>query len=321
MSFFQAANANLMGLTGDAAGTVAPDMADFDFPDFLRGLTPARRIVCRHTVGLTDPLTEAEIAPEDRIGDGLPESLEANVAAYGLRSFKVKVGGDTDADIDRLCGIAAILDRIDGGYVATLDGNEQYDSIEAFADFFEKMSETPRLAKFRAAIKAIEQPIARTVALDVDLGEMGREFGFEIDEIRRRYRRFPGGESARLHGHFEQVVQGRLPGTDQRRAGREMECGTGQRRALLHRRRGPDHPSPAYPCSRTWRSPPCWVAKTSNATPTSTATAWPPRPAEERAAFASDRPDMYELACDRLNLKIADGEIALTSLHRPGFGT
>ena len=138
--------------------------------------------VCRHTVGLTDHLTEAEIAEDDRIGDGLPESQEATVAAYGLRSFKVKFGGDTAAVIDRLTGIAAVLDRFDGDYVATLDGNEQYDSIEAFADFFAHLSETPALARFRAAIKAIAQPIARAVALDADLGEMSWTYGFEIDE-------------------------------------------------------------------------------------------------------------------------------------------
>ena len=94
VSFFEAVAANLMGLTGDAASAVAPDMADFDFPAFLKSLSSATRIVCRHTVGLTDHLTEAEIAEDDRIYDGPPESLEANVAAQGLRSFKVKVGGD-----------------------------------------------------------------------------------------------------------------------------------------------------------------------------------------------------------------------------------
>lgn len=104
VSFFEAVAANLMGLTSDAAAAVAPDTADFDFPAFLTSLSPATRIVCRHTVGLTDHLTEAEIAEDARVGDGLPESLEANVAAYGLRSFKVKVGGDTAADIDRLTG-------------------------------------------------------------------------------------------------------------------------------------------------------------------------------------------------------------------------
>ena len=42
--------------------------------------------------------------------------------------------------------------------------------------------------------------------------------------------------------------------------------------------------------------------------------------AEERAAFAVDHPDMYELAGNRLNLKVTNGEISLASLQRSGFG-
>ena len=43
--------------------------------------------------------------------------------------------------------------------------------------------------------------------------------------------------------------------------------------------------------------------------------------AEERAAFAFDHPDIYELTGTRLNLKITNGEMSLASLQRPGFGT
>ena len=42
--------------------------------------------------------------------------------------------------------------------------------------------------------------------------------------------------------------------------------------------------------------------------------------AEERAAFTVDHPDMYELAGNRLNLRVTKCEISLAPLQRPGFG-
>ena len=319
-SFFDAVAANLMGLTGDVASSVAPDMADFDFPSFLSSLTPSDRIACRHTVGLTDHLTEAEIADADRIGDGLPESLEANIAAYMLRSFKVKVGGDTATDIDRLTGIAAVLDAIDGDYVATLDGNEQYDSIEAFADFFAHLSETPSLARFRAAIRAIEQPIARARALDVDLGEMGRTYGFEIDESDADIGVFPAAKALGYTGISSKSCKGAYralinaarvakwnaePGSDNRYfiAAEDLttQPGIGVQQDLAL--------ATTLGCADVERNGHQYGDGMGAADQA------------ERDAFAADHPDMYAIAGDRLNLKIAGGEISLASLKRPGFGT
>ncbi|MGB0632732.1 MAG: mandelate racemase [Alphaproteobacteria bacterium] len=320
VSFFDAVAANLMGLTGDVAAVVAPDMADFDFPAFLKSLSPADRIACRHTVGLTDHLTEVEIADRDRIGDGLPESLEANVAAYGLRSFKVKVGGDTAADIDRLTGIAAVLDRIDGDYVATLDGNEQYDSIEAFAEFFAHLSDAPALARFRAAIKAIEQPIARAKALDVDLGEMGRTYGFEIDESDADIGVFPAAKALGYTGISSKSCKGAYRGliNAARVARWNAEADSGGRYFIA---------------AEDLTTQPGIAVQQDLALATTLGCEDVERnghqygdgmgaaPAEERAAFAADHADMYGIAGDRLNLKITDGEISLASLRRPGFGT
>ena len=101
--------ANRLGLTA----ATAPDLAGFDFDAFLEALAPAPSIFARHTVGLVDALTQAELAGK-RLDDGLPESLEEVIAAYGHRHFKLKVAGSLDADIDRLSRIAAVLDRISG---------------------------------------------------------------------------------------------------------------------------------------------------------------------------------------------------------------
>src|SRR5581483_11336676 len=88
---------------------------------------PLTTIVARHTVGLSDPLTDAEIPPGERLDDGLPQSLEACIRTYGLRHFKIKLSGQLDADRDRLQRIAALLERqAPADFAFSLDGNEQF---------------------------------------------------------------------------------------------------------------------------------------------------------------------------------------------------
>ena len=105
-SIFSAVRANRIGLNATTAG----DLAGFDLNKFLGAIEPAQSIHVRHTVGLLDALTEAELET-NRLNDGLPESLEGAIAAYGHTYFKLKVAGDLDADIERLSRIAAVLDR------------------------------------------------------------------------------------------------------------------------------------------------------------------------------------------------------------------
>src|SRR5205814_8594113 len=117
----QAVRSNLHGMS--APGRQA-DLAGFDMDEFLSQLTPATQIAARHTVGLLDPVTPAD----KKVNDGLPETLGEVVARYGHRWLKLKVGGDAKADVERLLAIAAVLDRNEEPYQATLDGNEQYAS-------------------------------------------------------------------------------------------------------------------------------------------------------------------------------------------------
>ena len=95
--------ANAIGIGHSA---LCPDLADFDLPGFLAGLEPVSRIAVRHTVGLLDALGD-DAEPG---ADGLPVSLAGSIRRYGLHHFKVKVGGDHDADLRRLGRIAATLD-------------------------------------------------------------------------------------------------------------------------------------------------------------------------------------------------------------------
>jgi hypothetical protein len=168
---------NLIGLTAETA----PDVDGFDLDGFLSRLKPAPTIAVRHTVGMVDMLTAAETAGR-RLDDGLPESLEEAIAAYGHRYFKLKVSGAVGADIARLSGIAAVLDRIPEPYFATLDGNEQFKSADAVAELWRRIGEEPRLKRLKSSILLIEQPIARDRTLSEPVHELGALVPMEVDE-------------------------------------------------------------------------------------------------------------------------------------------
>lgn len=174
---FKLVRANRMGLT---AGT-APDLTGFDLVGFLAGLQSAPTIAVRHTVGLLDALTRAETARR-RLDDGLPESLEEAIAAYGHGYFKLKVAGAIDADCDRLARIAAVLDRMSAPYHVTLDGNEQYDSADAVLELWRRIGAEPRLQRLKSSIILLEQPITRARALSEPVHRIADQIPIEIDE-------------------------------------------------------------------------------------------------------------------------------------------
>ncbi len=147
---------------------IAKNVAGISFPEldmlrFLRGLKPGNQIAARHTVGLVDPITSLD--NNTPVKDGLPETLEEVIASYGHRWFKLKVGGDLEADIERLGAIAAVLDRIGEPYKASLDGNEQFEDAGSVTDLWEAVKAEPRLKRLASSIVFIEQPIKRQNAL------------------------------------------------------------------------------------------------------------------------------------------------------------
>ncbi len=125
---------------------------------------PLERVFVRHTVGMGDPIRESD--PRERVGDGLPETLEEVVRAYGVRYFKVKISGDAGASLDRLRRIAGVLDRDAGDYRVTLDGNEQFHAMEDALGFARRVAGEPGLRDFWARTLWIEQPVERGAALD-----------------------------------------------------------------------------------------------------------------------------------------------------------
>jgi hypothetical protein len=176
LSFAQGMRANIGGM---APHVVLPDLAGFDVAAMLGSLTPARRMHARHTVGLVDPITAADQA--ERVDDGLPETLEEVAATYRHAWWKLKVGGNVEADLDRLCRIAAVLDRLHG-YQVSLDGNEQYEDAEGVLALWRAMQAEPRLARLNASIAFIEQPVKRARALEGAMGALAAERPVIVDE-------------------------------------------------------------------------------------------------------------------------------------------
>jgi len=128
-------------------------------------LQPLRTLQVRHTVGLGDPLSDADIPPAERLLDGLPQSLEACIARYGLTHFKIKLGGDMETDRARLNQLAALLRRSAPGFAFTLDGNENYHAVAPFRALWEKLRSDAATAGFLKHLLFVEQPFHRDGAL------------------------------------------------------------------------------------------------------------------------------------------------------------
>ena len=171
--------------------SLTPDIEEGEIAPFLSKLTPAASIDVRHTVGLVDPLTAADRPASERVNDGLPETLEEVVSYYRGRYYKLKVGGDIAADLDRLSRIAAVLDAGAGDYRVTLDGNEQYDTVEGIVELWRKVEETPRLARLVKATLFIEQPIKRAAALSRSVQPLAHHRAVIIDESDSELSSFP----------------------------------------------------------------------------------------------------------------------------------
>ena len=183
LSFAVAVRQNLLGL---CPGDVFPQLAGLEPRDWLPP-EPRRSIYVRHTVGLADPLTTAEIPNDERLDDGFPQSLEEYVERSGLRYLKVKVSNQLENDIERLKTIAAIMQRSCGDrYGVTLDGNEQYRGADDFDGLIEAIRSESDLNELWSNIIAVEQPLERAIALAPEqtsgIRELSRSKPVIIDE-------------------------------------------------------------------------------------------------------------------------------------------
>jgi len=143
----------------------------------LRGLAaadviaeqPVTQFYIRHTVGLADPIWTADLAADERLDDGLPQSLQEYIDVQDIVYFKIKVNGDIENDLERLRAIAALVDRHERQYYISLDGNEQYKDMDSFLELLARIEEDKRLQRFYASVLYIEQPLERSIALNSEL--------------------------------------------------------------------------------------------------------------------------------------------------------
>ena len=314
-SFWTAMRSNLAGMRPHP---VIADLGAFDFTPFLAGLEPVKSIEARHTVGLVDPIVDSDQAPGTRVDDGLAETLQEVVATYGQRCFKIKVGGDRKADIERLVKIAAVLDNVAGDLHVTLDGNEQYEDVDSVVELWRAMQAEPALQRLCAATLFIEQPIKRQVALARSVVPLAHCRPVIIDEsdgeldafVRARSLGYSGVSSKNCKGFYKSLVnlarcrvwnaeeQGSyfLSGEDlTTQAGLSVQ----QDLALVALLGLPDVERNGHHFIDGFAG----------------------RPESESRAFLREHPDLYHEQNGKVRLDIRGGRLALGSLDCKGFGS
>jgi L-alanine-DL-glutamate epimerase-like enolase superfamily enzyme len=211
LSFYDMIRRNVAGMAPTA---VAPDLAGFDFDKFLHHLKPLDHLHVRHTVGMLDPIVASDQTAEQRVNDGLPETLEEIVATYKQRYFKLKVGGNVEKDVARLTAIAGVLDRIDHPYHASLDGNEQYADAAGVLELWRAMEAEKKLKRLCSSILFIEQPIKRQAALSENVSALAAKRPVIIDEsdgdldafVRAKALGYAGVSSKNCKGFYKSLI-------------------------------------------------------------------------------------------------------------------
>ena len=301
VSFYQGIRQNVIG---------AEAFEGIDLPAFFATLKPATSIAARHTVGLVDPITAAE--RKERVNDGLPETLEEVIARYDQRYFKLKVGGDVRADIDRLCAIAAVLDRIHEPYHASLDGNEQYEEMEGAAELWAAMKAEPRLRRLVASVLFIEQPVKRQKALAKRLPAIDKPV--IIDESDDALDAFPRARALGYRGVSSKTCKGLYKslinrarcaawGPEYFMSGEDLTIQAGlalqqdvalvSLLGLTHLERNGHH----------------YVNGMAGL------------PQAEQEGFLAAHPDLYERSHGAVRVRIAGGQLAIGSLACPGYAS
>jgi hypothetical protein len=264
---------------------------------------PRNDIAARHTVGLLDPITG-----KGTLGDGLPETLEEVIERYGHRWFKLKVGGDLKADVERLGAIAAVLDRLPE-YQASLDGNEQYEDAEAVLALLKEIQS--REKRLWASIAFIEQPIKRQKALAEPIALPKPVIIDESDDSLDAFPRakalgYRGVSSKTCKGIYKSLINAARCaewGPEYFMTGEDLTIQAGlalQQDLALVSLLGLEHVE---------RNGHHYVNGMAGL------------PEAEQQAFLSAHPDLYERSHGAVRLKISRGNISLKSLQCPGYAS
>jgi hypothetical protein len=266
----------------------------------------------RHTVGLADRLTASDPGTDPH--DGLPATLEAVIARYGLRFFKIKLSGNVQDDIERLVRIAAVLDASARDWRLTLDGNETLADASALDGFWQELSADPRLHKLLQRTLLLEQPLPRRVALDNSIARLDIDVPVILDESDDHPQAFEEGivqgyrgiSTKSCKGLYGSLAHALRVARDPRRlvlSAEDLTCQPGlalQQDTLLAASLGVMH------VERNGHHYVDGFATASDA---------------EAEAFADAHPGLYDTRDGRVRLAVRDGHLDLTSLHVSGFAS
>jgi hypothetical protein len=309
ISFFAALQGNAIGF---APAAVAPDLNDTDADAFVRTLRPRESIAVRHTIGLADVLRGHPATASDH----LPESLEEVIARYGVQWFKIKLGGDPRADAARVRDIARVLDRLPH-YGATLDGNEQYESVDALRELLDQLKATPALRRLAASLAFIEQPLPRQRTFDSSVDACA-PMALLIDEADATIDAFPRARTCGYTGVSSKSCKGLYKSLIN-----ALRCATWNRTGNVH-----------YFLSAEDLTTPAGLAVQQDLALASVLglehiernghhyiDGMASAPENEQASFRDAHPGLYERSHGAVRLAIRDGMLALRSLSRPGFAS
>ena len=277
-------------------------------------MTPAASIAARHTVGLVDTIAGHPGA----VDDGLPESLEEVVAAYGHTFFKLKVGGEVDADLQRLIEIAAVLDASPAPIMSRWTATSSM-TISPRCSICGGACRARRGCAPVASILFIEQPINRKQALDTDVSALSRIKPVIIDESDAELSAFPAARALGYAGVSSKCCKGLYKSILNAARCRMWNAEAGGERYFMS---GEDLTTQAglavqqdlalvnlLGLTHVERNGHHYVNGMAGL------------PQREQDGFLAAHPDLYEHSRGAVRLKIRDGRLAIGSLAGAGFAS
>ena len=299
VNFFDGMAENIAGI--DAR--LSRDLADGDITSFLSSRRRLERVAIRHTVGLDDKVD----------GEGGVADVKENA---GARYFKLKLGGDVEADTARLIRIGRELLRLPYDYRVTLDANEQYADLAALSILADLLDRGSALKPIASKLLYVEQPMPRDVAMATPLGALASR-DFIIDEADDSYDAFPlartlgyrGISSKSCKGLYKAIINATRAAkwsaeggktfiaaedlTCQAGLGVQQDLALGAFIGVTHAERNGHHYVDGFAAT----------------------------PPAEAQAFMAAHPDLYRSDGGTIRLAIHDGDLLTGSLTKSGFAT